>query len=143
MAESEFFLPADSLRISHGDYEAMMEHLRNVYPLEGCGLLSGKDGLVTRVHSIKNRLMSAYAYEMDPHEQLDAFLDMEEKEEALLAIYHSHPQGPDKPSLTDISKSYYPEAAYVIVSFENMSEPQVRAFFIDGNYVREISLEII
>ena len=32
----------------------------------------------------------------------------------LISIYHSHPQGPEEPSASDIVQSYYPECVYLI-----------------------------
>jgi proteasome lid subunit RPN8/RPN11 len=46
----------------------------------------------------------------------------------LLAIYHSHPQGPEGPSETDIAMATYPEATYIIISLANRARPRVRAF---------------
>ena len=34
----------------------------------------------------------------------------------LVGIYHSHPNGPDKPSVTDIQEAYYPDVVYMILS---------------------------
>ena len=51
---------------------------------------------------------------MDPNEQLQAFIHIDETGVELLAIYHSHPSGPNHPSPTDLAEAYYPEAVYLI-----------------------------
>ena len=135
--------PPPTLEITRVDYSEMLAHLGNEFPFEGCGLLAGKNGRVLRLYTIKNRLKSPVAYEMDPQQQLDAMLDMEESGWELLAIYHSHPGGPGAPSTTDILKAYYPEAAHVIVSFQSRKHPEVRAFTIVYNQVEEIPAEIV
>ena len=53
---------------------------------------------------------------MHPQQQVEAFLLMEAKEWDLLAIYHSHPRGPDGPSRTDLDEFTYPEALALIWS---------------------------
>jgi proteasome lid subunit RPN8/RPN11 len=40
----------------------------------------------------------------------------------LLGIYHSHPEGENKPSPTDIARAFYPDAAYFIISVRGFAE---------------------
>ena len=121
----------------------MISHLVEVYPLEGCGLLAGKARRVTRLYPIANILASAHLYEMDPHQQLQAFHDFEAARLELLAIYHSHPHGPDYPSATDVARAYYPEAIYVIVSLRDQTRPRVRAFTIVEEQIDEVELTVV
>ncbi len=51
---------------------------------------------------------------MDPEEQLKAFLLVEDKGWDILAIYHSHPHGIDKPSATDYDELTFPGIIYLI-----------------------------
>ena len=131
------------LRLPRPYYEAMLAQLADAYPLEACGLMAGRDGLVTQLYPVSNILRSPYAYEMDPHEQLRAILEMEAAGWELLAIYHSHPRGPQVPSATDVERAYYPEAAWLIVSLAEQSQPVVRAFTIIDGQVDEIILAIV
>ena len=55
-------------------------------------------------------------FKMDPEEQLKVFLEMENHNWQLLAIYHSHLQGPQGPSATDIAEAYFPEAVNLLWS---------------------------
>ncbi|MCP4415500.1 MAG: M67 family metallopeptidase [Chloroflexi bacterium] len=122
----------------------MLQHLQAEYPLEGCGLLAGKeDGWITAVYPIHNILQSPTKYEMDPRQQLHAFLDMEAKGWQLAAIFHSHPQGPDHPSPTDIALAYYPDATNIIISLRNRAAPVVRAFIIKTQTVTEQTMTIV
>ena len=121
----------------------MLAQLQAVYPLEGCGLLAGRAGRVERVYPVDNALHSPFEYEMDPRQQLQAMLDLEDAGWELLAIYHSHPHGPPDPSATDVARAYYPEALHVIVSLANHERPSVRAFSISGGQVEEVLLEIV
>ena len=135
MAESE-----TKLRIDKTDYLLLEKHLKDTLPFEGCGLLAGTGEAVKKVYFVKNILASSSAFEMDPEEQLEAMLDSEERGLDMLAIFHSHPSGPETPSSRDISSAYYPDAATVIVSFENAAETIARAFRIRDNEMREIPL---
>ena len=55
---------------------------------------------------------------------------MRQRDEQLLAIYHSHPRSSDPtPSETDVRLAYYPAAVYFIVGLGN-AEPTLRAFRI-------------
>lgn len=131
------------LTMTRRDYRTMLAHLQAVYPLEGCGLLAGRAGRVERLYSVDNALRSPTEYEMDPRQQLQAMLELEDAGWELLAIYHSHPHGPAEPSATDVARAYYPEALHVIVSLANRERPSVRAFSIAGGQVEEVLLEIV
>ena len=126
------------LQIKRPLLEKMLDHLQACYPLEGCGLLAGDaQGRVTAVYPIENSLHSPTTYEMEPHQQIEAMLALEAAGWQLLAIYHSHPQGPEQPSTTDIAQAYYPEALHIIVSLREQTVPVVRAFQILGQEVIE------
>lgn len=105
--------------------------------------MAGKKGQVRHLYAVKNIRYSPVAFEMDPLEQLTAMLDMEEKGWDLVAIYHSHPHGPQTPSPTDVAQAYYPEAAHVIISLSDQSQPKVRAFTIVSGSVTEIDLHLV
>ena len=122
----------------------MLDHLQACYPLEGCGLLAGDErGRVTAVYPIENSLHSPTAYEMEPKQQIEAMLALEAAGWQLLAIYHSHPQGPETPSLTDIAHAFYPEAAHVVVSLRVQHDPVVRVFHIWDAVVVEQKMKIL
>ncbi|MGH7228978.1 MAG: Mov34/MPN/PAD-1 family protein, partial [Nitrospiraceae bacterium] len=53
----------------------------------------------------------------------------------LAAIYHSHTHSRAYPSATDIGLAYYPEAAYIIISLEEKSKPDIQAYWIKDRQV--------
>jgi proteasome lid subunit RPN8/RPN11 len=55
----------------------------------------------------------------------------------LVGIYHSHTHSPARPSRTDIALAGYPDAHYLIVSLEDPTEPDLRAFTIVDEKVEE------
>jgi len=131
------------LTIERPFLDQMLQHLQAEYPLEGCGLLAGDGmGWVTAVYPIRNILQSPTNYEMDPRQQIQAFLDIEANGWQMVAIFHSHPQGPESPSPTDIALAFYPEAAHIIVSLQNRTAPIVRAFTIEAQTVTEQTITI-
>lgn len=137
------FLGNQMLTINRPFLNQMLNHVQACYPLEGCGLLAGDEaGMVTAVYPIDNILQSPTAYEMDPQQQIQAMLTLEAADWQMLAIYHSHPQGPEQPSTTDIALAYYPEALHIIVSLREQTAPVVRAFQILGREVVEQKIKI-
>lgn len=109
-------------------------------PEEACGLLAGNNNLVSQILPIENILHSPVRYRMDPQQQLAAFQRIDNLGLELLAIYHSHPDGPATPSTTDIAEAYYPEVVYMIISqAKDVYTP--RGFLIQNGRVDEVLLE--
>lgn len=119
----------------------MRLHVTAAAPLEACGLVAGQPGRGVAVFPITNELHSPVRYRMDPHEQLAAFEQIDEHDWELLAIYHSHPDGPSAPSQTDVAEAYYPEVAHLIWSCQTEGW-RLRAFTIEQGAIREICMLI-
>ena len=100
-------------------------HALACLPMESCGLIAGIEERATAFLPVANELESPTAFRMNPQEQLNAFLWMESQNLDLLAVFHSHPNGPQSPSSTDISEFFYPEAASLI-----WTPASLRAFHI-------------
>jgi len=122
----------------------MLAHVRAAYPREGCGLLAGRDGEICRWFPGTNvHPEPLVRYRMDDRELLTAFREMERNGWDLLAIFHSHPQGPAYPSPTDIAQAYYPGSLYLICSLARPEAPELRGFWIVDGQVREHPVEVI
>lgn len=124
--------------LSAGHRDALLAHARDGMPQEICGLIASENGRVCKLYPVPNiAKRPRVSYYMDPEVQLQAFDDIDANGWELLAIYHSHPYGPDVPSRSDIAQSYYPDTVYVIIS-----PPSVRGFYIrEGDY-QEVSIHI-
>lgn len=122
-------------------WEKIEADVRARLPEEACGLVAGEGHVSKDVIPVENIFHSPYRYRMDPQEQLSAFQMIEAHNWDLLAIYHSHPTGPDNPSETDISEAYYPEAVYIIITIEGSHLVPHGYSIIDGQ-VREIPVLI-
>jgi len=125
------------IRVSHDVMEGMESHARESYPLECCGLLAGKEKLITVIFQTRNAAASVDKYEIDPVEQLNVFEEIDRRSLKLLGIYHSHPSHPCHPSALDISRAFYPDTAFFIISLVDLQRPQIKAFIIREGTVAE------
>lgn len=132
--------PAD-LHLTASLWEQMVAEVDYCAPEEACGLLAGLGNRILRVLPVPNELRSPVRYRMSPADQWRAFQEIEESGWELLAIYHSHPRGPDFPSPTDIAEAYYPDAAYLIWS-RGTGSWMCRAFRIQGDQIQNIPIQI-
>ena len=121
------------LRVTARQVEAMRKALDAALPEEGCGLLFGRGRRVERVVPIQNTQHSAVRFRLEPQAQLDAMQEADEQGLQLLAIYHSHPRGPDHPSVTDMEEAAYPQAAYLIWWQEVARRWRVQLFWLEGD----------
>ena len=119
----------------------MRLHVAAEAPLEACGLVAGRDCQSRAVFPVTNELHSPTAYRFTSQEQIELFTQLENEGWDLLAIYHSHPAGPDTPSETDIAQATYPDSVYLIWSKVG-ADWQCRGFRIVAEEVIEISIEI-
>lgn len=117
-----------TLQSSHRDQ--IVANARAADPDECCGLIGGAEGGEAKsIYSLRNVAPNAHvAYEAAPEDLFAAQRQMRERDEELLAIYHSHPRSAEPaPSETDIRLAYYPEAIYFIVGLAG-PQPVMRAF---------------
>lgn len=103
-------------------------------------MIGGADGYATTVYRAVNAEASPLRYSLDPRDQFRIMSEIEEREEELVAIYHSHTSTPAYPSQTDVNLAFYPDAVYVIVSLEDPDEPSIRGFWIREGQVDEAEL---
>jgi proteasome lid subunit RPN8/RPN11 len=127
--------------------EDILAHARQAQPSECCGLVGGaEDGRTQSIYRLRNIASNPeVAYEAAPDELFAAQRLMREREERLLAIYHSHPRSiVPSPSETDVRLAYYPSATYLIAGLAG-SNPVVKAFQISEQEQRwqEVEYEIV
>lgn len=131
-----------ALQIGRAHWQQMRAHVASEAPLEACGLLAGKDSHSRAVHKIANELASRAHFRMQPSEQLRAFEEIEKAGLELLAIYHSHPAGPPRPSQTDVAEALYPGVIHLIWSPQDR-EWNCAAFLLDGGRVAEVKWNLV
>lgn len=111
-------------------------------PEEACGFLSGAGRLVSAFNPVENELHSPTAYRMAPSEQIQTMIRVEERNLEILAIIHSHPQGPAQPSVVDMQESSWDGMPYIIVALQNRNRPTWRGWLLSSEKYEEISLFI-
>lgn len=127
----------------------MLDHAGREPSRECCGLLAGRDGVITSALSAMNAASDpAVAYEIAPQELFRLMHEIRAARLELLGIYHSHPKGENEPSPTDIARAFYPDAAYFIISPRAVSmsggaAQPVRAFSIRDGRATELKIEVL
>lgn len=129
------------LMLSRAQWEQMRDYVEAHAPLEACGLLGGREGVVRVVIPVRNVANSSTRYRMEPVEQLRAFEQIESAGMEILAIFHSHPQGPAVPSATDIAESFY--TLIQIIWSQGKGEWQAHAFWIEAGHAVEVPLLVM
>jgi proteasome lid subunit RPN8/RPN11 len=111
---------------------------------ESCGLLAGRAGAITRILPAPNDAASpATAYEIAPEELFRLMREIRSAGLEFMGIYHSHPNGDNKPSTRDIDQAYYPDVAYFILSPREDRPKSVRAFSIRDGKAAELIVQIV
>lgn len=137
------------LQISEAHLETALEHCRCSLPNEACGMMGGIGGRVMSVFALTNSNPSPVSYAIDPMQQLRVLRELEAAGQALVAIYHSHPDSPALPSLTDINRAFfpgtrelnYPGVAYLIIGLGGPA-PQINAFEITREGIEKVELKV-
>ncbi|MDD2239379.1 MAG: M67 family metallopeptidase [Kiritimatiellae bacterium] len=112
--------------------DALIAHGRAGFPLETCGILSGNGGVVSEFHPMTNVDQSRVHFLMEPREQFAVAKELRVKGKEMLAVYHTHPDTPARPSAEDIRLAKAPGVSTVILSLAGPA-PDLKSFRIfDG-----------
>ncbi len=130
------------LKIRQDVFDRIVSHGRAEAPLEACGYLAEKDGVICEHFKLTNIDKSPVHFSMDPAEQFSVVKECRNQGLKISAVYHSHPETPARPSTEDIKLAYDPSLSYVIVSLAE-SAPSIKSFIIQKGVVEPESLEII
>ncbi|WP_298270072.1 M67 family metallopeptidase [Geobacter sp.] len=130
------------LTIPRAIHDDLIAHARADFPIEACGILGGTDGAASAIFRMANTDRSNEHFMMDPKEQFAVVKELRNRGLAMLAIYHSHPESPARPSEEDIRLALTPGVSYVIVSLAG-AEPDVKSFRIAGGVVEPEPIEIV
>lgn len=108
-------------------------------PNEACGYLIGTAGEVKKAIPMTNVDGSPEHFSLDPREQFAALRQARAEGLEILAVYHTHPATPARPSAEDIRLAYDPAIVYVIVSLVP-DRREAKAFRIRQGTVTEETL---
>jgi len=119
--------------------EQMIDHAREQFPKECCGMLAGVDGKPVKVVRATNSEDSEFRYRVDDRELLRFLRDCDDNGWDFLAVYHSHTRSEAYPSPTDVRlATNWPDPYYVLVSLADQDNPVVRAFRITDGEISEV-----
>jgi proteasome lid subunit RPN8/RPN11 len=122
----------------------MMEAAQREPGRECCGLLAGREGIITQAFPAENVASDpARNYEIAPREIIRLMREFRAAGLQFLGIYHSHPNGEIKPSPRDVELAYYSEEVYFILSPRPDAPKPVRAFSICDGRAAELAIEIV
>jgi proteasome lid subunit RPN8/RPN11 len=130
------------LEISRDFVDAILEQSRSEYPDECCGVILGPvgSGKALRLKPMINAAHSPTFYEFDSKDLLALYREIDDKDEEIVVIYHSHTETEAHPSRTDIAYASEPNAHYVLVSTRKEIAPatEFRSFrIVDGSVSEE------
>ena len=166
------------IRIPKTIYNQLLAHAKAEAPAECCGLLAGREDRVGQHYRIANIIAregaelinfdaakaahlqslspesrAAVAFVMDAREMSLAFKDMRARELTFMAIYHSHPRGPDHPSHTDVKIAvdftatrealHLPEPFHIIIDLTRPEHPAVKAYRITDGQILPEKLDLL
>ena len=126
-----------TLKISRAHADALLAQSRAEYPDEACGVILGPVGKdsALRLKPMINAAHSPTFYEFDPKDLLALYREIDDNDEEIVVIYHSHTETEAYPSRTDIAYAGEPGAHYVLVSTREEIAPatEFRSYrIIDG-----------
>ena len=121
-------------------YAKLVEHALRVAPLEACGILSGRDSEAQAYYEMTNADQSREHYSMVPQEQFKVIKAIRGAEQEMLAIFHSHPETPARPSQEDIRLAWTPNVVYVVASLQEPEAPVIKGFLIENATVMEVPI---
>lgn len=132
------------MRISQTLIDDLVAHAREDLPNECCGMIGGVDGEAQTVYRARNEFATPYSFRIDTGDQYRIQeVEMRERGEELLAIYHSHTKTAAYPSQTDLNEAEkWPEPMYVIVSLQDPDEPAVNGFRLKDKKIAEAELVV-
>jgi proteasome lid subunit RPN8/RPN11 len=117
--------------------ESVVEHAREAFPRECCGLLLGRRGDIADVFPARNIADEPERrFLIDPEDHFAARRAARTRGLDVIGFYHSHPRSPAEPSERDRAEFTYAGHLYLIVSVR--AEPaEVGLFQFDaGNFQR-------
>ncbi len=111
---------------------ALEEHAREEAPNEACGLVLLRDGRAERYERGRNAVGSPYRFELD----IDPEVWFAEDEGYELAVFHSHPASPPRPSRTDVERiGLWEGRPYLILRLDTGELAAWR--ILNGEFVKE------
>ena len=117
-----------------GVRDELVAHTRAEDPNEACGLVVLRNGVAERYERGRNTAASPYRFELDVDPEL-WFLEDDGYE---LAVFHSHPSSPPRPSRTDVENiGLWEGKPYLIYS---LREDDLAAWTIQNGQIASLAV---
>ena len=81
-------------------------------------------------------------FALNASEQLAALKTLKTQHQELFAIYHSHPNAPALPAITDEDVADFPDALYLLISLNTKGVLEMRGFDRQAGKLEEVDLII-
>lgn len=95
---------------------AVLQAVREAYPHEACGLLVGRDGVISHAIPVANSSCDPRrSYSIAPDDLLMAHLTARGRGDTIVGVFHSHPDGEPELSATDMQEAH-PGWIYMVVA---------------------------
>ena len=113
----------------------LVAHAEREAPNEACGLILLRDGRAERYERGRNTAASPYRFELEFDDPEIWFAEDDGYE---LAVFHSHPASPARPSRTDVENiGLWERKPYVILSLRT---GELAAFQIEDGQITELAI---
>ena len=122
--------------------QEMIAHCNSYLPFEGCGLLSGTGNQVRHLWPLHNEAESNKNFYVSKHYVEAAIKQAAQKNDRILAVFHSHPTTSALPSSYDLLQHADPEVHMVIISFKG-KKPEVKCYHIKNQRPMSIPIYIL
>ncbi|MCG8492910.1 MAG: M67 family metallopeptidase [Sneathiellales bacterium] len=122
------------LELQESDYKKLNEHAASCWPEEACALLIGLEtasGIraISRIEIARNIASDPQRFfEVDPACRIRLEKELRQRDEYILGIFHSHPDGVARPSDTDAQRIYEKDMSWLIASADNEGITEIGAF---------------
>ena len=105
------------LRLSSNDWQQLLDWAKSAGDAECCGLLRGMDGRVVEVSLTENVAPDpSRNFEINPAALIAVYKDVRAGGAPLLGYFHSHPNGLEEPSATDVAQAAADDRFWLIIA---------------------------
>ncbi|MDE0389354.1 MAG: M67 family metallopeptidase [Rhodospirillales bacterium] len=139
------------VRLSPAQLQVIERAAEAAYPEEACGLLVGRaeTGDTWQVNTVEASANVAEPprtrrFEVDPKLRLRLERELRDGPDAIIGVFHSHPNGSAEPSKTDISMIFEPDMVWLITAVADGKAGATMAYkpTEDGAAFRPLGLDL-
>ena len=125
------------LQISKSVYDQIRRHSEADYPNECCGVLLGvltpeAKSVLQAIPTPNTSPTPARHYEIAPKDLIRILREAHTAGRELLGFYHSHPDHPAQPSITDLAEAHWLGCSYLITAVMQGHAAATNSFLLAG-----------